>query len=114
MKGMSELEELIGRLMNIHNSTNNIGWGVSEYSPLMRTGDQSAERQCVLVVGHNVYKKIYTMFVEMRSNASYCVYLVKDNKPDEVIVLTDSQDEVIKKIIAKLKEWFPEKRRERV
>lgn len=114
MKGMSELEELIGRLMNIHNSTNNIGWGVSEFSPLMKSGDLSAERQCVLVVGHNVYKKIYTMLVEVRSNASYCVYLVKDNKPDEVIVLTDSQDEVIKKIIAKLKEWFPEKRRERV
>lgn len=108
------MEELIRRLTRIHNSTNNVGWGVSEYSPIMDTDHRKCKvvSQSVLVVGHNVYRKTYTMFVEEFEDGMYRVFLVRDNKPDMVIALDSNRDVIVTNIIGKLKEWFPEIRRE--
>lgn len=103
------MKELIGRLKRIRNSTDNIGWGACEYSPFMRTDRFSdTESQYVLVVGHNVYKKIYTMFLEKFKDGVYRVSLIHDYIPDEIIAVGSDSDAIVQKVIEKLKEWFPE------
>lgn len=103
------MKELIGRLKRIRNSTDNIGWGACEYSPFMRTDRfTDTESQYVLVVGHNVYRKIYTMFLEKFKDGVYRVSLMQDCRPDEIIVVDSDSSVIVQKVIGKLKEWFPE------
>lgn len=103
------MKELIGRLKRIRNSTDNIGWGACEYSPFMRTDRfTDTESQYVLVVGHNVYRKIYTMFLEKFKDGVYRVSLMQDCRPDEIIVADSDSSVIAQKVIEKLKEWFPE------
>lgn len=103
------MKELIGRLKRIRNSTDNIGWGACEYSPFMRTDRfTDTESQYVLVVGHNVYRKIYTMFLEKFKDGVYRVSLIQDCRPDEIIVVDSDSSVIVQKVIEKLKEWFPE------
>ena len=103
------MKELIGRLKRIRNSTDNIGWGACEYSPFMRTDRfTDTESQYVLVVGHNVYRKIYTMFLEKFKDGVYRVSLIQDCRPDEIIVADSDSSVIVQKVIEKLKEWFPE------
>lgn len=103
------MKELIGRLKRIRNSTDNIGWGACEYSPFMRTDRfTDTESQYVLVVGHNVYRKTYTMFLEKFKDGVYRVSLMQDCRPDEIIVVDSDSSVIVQKVIEKLKEWFPE------
>lgn len=103
------MKELIGRLKRIRNSTDNIGWGACEYSPFMRTDRfTDTESQYVLVVGHNVYRKTYTMFLEKFKDGVYRVSLIQDCRPDEIIVVDSDSSVIVQKVIGKLKEWFPE------
>lgn len=103
------MKELIGRLKRIRNSTDNIGWGACEYSPFMRTDRfTDTESQYVLVVGHNVYRKTYTMFLEKFKDGVYRVSLMQDCRPDEIIVVDSDSSVIVQKVIGKLKEWFPE------
>lgn len=103
------MKELIGRLKRIRNSTDNIGWGACEYSPFMRTDRfTDTESQYVLVVGHNVYRKTYTMFLEKFKDGVYRVSLMQDCRPDEIIAVDSDSDAIVQKVIEKLKEWFPE------
>lgn len=103
------MKELIGRLKRIRNSTDNIGWGACEYSPFMRTDRfTDTESQYVLVVGHNVYRKTYTMFLEKFKDGVYRVSLMQDCRPDEIIVVDNDSSVIVQKVIEKLKEWFPE------
>ena len=103
------MKELIGRLKRIRNSTDNIGWGACEYSPFMRTDRfTDTESQYVLVVGHNVYRKIYTMFLEKFKDGVYRVSLMQDCRPDEIIVVDSDSSVIVQRVIEKLKEWFPE------
>ena len=103
------MKELIGRLKRIRNSTDNIGWGACEYSPFMRTDRfTDTESQYVLVVGHNVYRKIYTLFLEKFKDGVYRVSLMQDCRPDEIIVVDSDSSVIVQKVIGKLKEWFPE------
>ena len=103
------MKELIGRLKRIRNSTDNIGWGACEYSPFMRTDRfTDTESQYVLVVGHNVYRKTYTMFLEKFKDGVYRVSLIQDCRPDEIIVVDSDSSVIVQKVIEKLKEWFPE------
>lgn len=106
------VKELVGRLKKIHNSTDNIGWGACEYSPFMNTDRISdTESQCVIVVGHNVYRKTYTMFLEKFKDGVYRVSLMQDCRPDEIIAMHSDRDAIVGKVIEKLKDWFPEIRR---
>lgn len=103
------MKELIGRLKRIRNSTDNIGWGACEYSPFMRTDRfTDTESQYVLVVGHNVYRKIYTLFLEKFKDGVYRVSLMQDCRPDEIIVVDSDSSVIVQRVIEKLKEWFPE------
>lgn len=103
------MKELIGRLKRIRNSTDNIGWGACEYSPFMGTDRfTDTESQYVLVVGHNVYRKTYTMFLEKFKDGVYRVSLMQDCRPDEIIVVDSDSSVIVQKVIEKLKEWFPE------
>ena len=103
------MKELIGRLKRIRNSTDNIGWGACEYSPFMRTDRfTDTESQYVLVVGHNGYRKIYTMFLEKFKDGVYRVSLMQDCRPDEIIVVDSDSSVIVQRVIEKLKEWFPE------
>ena len=106
------MEELLTRLKKIHNSTNNIGWGSCDYSPLMKTDREDTECQSVVVVGHNVYKMIYTLFIEKFSDGVFRVRVMTDgNKFDEIIAVSDDVGDIVNKVIEKLKKWFPEIRR---
>lgn len=107
------MKELISRIKSIHNSTNNIGWGSCEYSPMMQTGMlDSTESQCVVVVGHNVHRSIYTLFIEKFTNGVFRVStLTKDSQVDEVISIDNDRSVIINEIIVRLKQWFPEIRR---
>lgn len=103
------MKELIGRLKRIRNSTDNIGWGACEYSPFMRTDRfTDTESQYVLVVGHNIYRKTYTMFLEKFKDGVYRVSLMQDCRPDEIIAADNDSSVIVQKVIEKLKEWFPE------
>lgn len=108
---MSSLKDLLERLSSIHNSTNNIGWGFSEYSPLMRTScGKDTKCQFVIVVGHNFYKEVHTMFLEELHSGVYVLSVIEDNKIGAIVAMDSSEDVIVQKVIQKLKEWFPEKR----
>lgn len=105
------MKDLLERLSSIHNSTNNIGWGFSEYSPIMKTDKYDSTRsQYVIVVGHNVYKKVYTMFLEELDSGVYRLSVIEGDKLCAIIAVDSSKDAIVQKVIQKLKEWFPEKR----
>ena len=105
------MEQLIRRLTKIRNTTDNIGWGAYDYKPFMKTDREDTVAQAVLVVGHNVYRKTYTLFLEKFSDGSYRVSLMNDCKPDEVIVSSSDTDYILARVIKYLKIWFPEIRR---
>lgn len=102
------MEELLTRLKKIHNTTNNLGWGSCDYSPLMKTEREDTECQSVVVVGHNVYKTIYTLFIEKFNDGVFRVRVMTEgNKLDEIIAVSDDTGVVVSKVIEKLKKWFP-------
>lgn len=107
------MKELVSRIKSIHNSTDNIGWGSCEYTPMMRTERlNDTECQCIVVVGHNVHRTIHTLFIEKFTDGVFRVSTLTDsNRVDEIISIDNDRNAVIREIIARLKQWFPEIRR---
>lgn len=116
---MKNAEKVLDRLKNIQNSSKNLGWGVSEYSPLMKIpeeyGNSEVESQWVIVVGHNVYKKMHTMFLTAFSDGTYILSCGLDKGYDrelfsDMLEKVDD-DTLVLTVLRLLKEWFPEVRR---
>ena len=112
---MKNAEKVLDRLKNIQNSSKNLGWGVSEYFPLMKIPEEyensEVESQWVIVVGHNVYKKMHAMFLTAFSDGldkGYDRELFSDMLSVEKI---DDDDTLVLTVLCLLKEWFPEVRR---
>lgn len=116
---MKNAEKVLDRLKNIQNSSKNLGWGVSEYSPLMKIpeeyGNSEVESQWVIVVGHNVYRKMHTMFLTAFSDGTYILSCDLDKGYDcelfsDILEKIDD-DTLVLTVLCLLKEWFPEVRR---
>ena len=106
------MNTLVRRLTRIRNTTNNLGWGHCDYTPFMKTDKiEDTVEQCVLVVGHNVYRKTNTMFLEKFKDGSYRVSLMHESEPDEVIVEGFDMDFIVQRVIVCLRDWFPEIRK---
>lgn len=105
------MKELVERLKKIHNTTDNIGWGVCEYRPHMKIDTEDIDSQYVIVVGHNVYRKTYTLFLEKLNDGVFRLFLINHSKIDKTITLTNDRGTVVCEVIKQLKQWFPEIRK---
>lgn len=116
---MKNAEKVLDRLKNIQNSSKNLGWGVSEYFPLMKIPEEyensEVESQWVIVVGHDVYKKMHAMFLTAFSDGTYILSCDLDkgygrelfsDMPEKI-----DDDTLVLTVLCLLKEWFPEVRR---
>lgn len=106
------MQRLIERIRKIQNGTRNLGWGADMFKPIVVIDSDEVESQAIVTLGHNVYKTIKVLFLEKYNNGFYRVYEVvdKDLRESEVILTFGEEDDVIKTLITKLKEWFPEVR----
>lgn len=103
-------QQLIYRIRRIQNGTKNIGWGVSEYCPLMNLQKTSkTDSQYVIVVGHNVHRKIHTLFLECFSDETFSLsVMTKHNTVGEYLADCVSEEGIIVALCEALKTWFPE------
>lgn len=119
---MKNAEKVLDRLKNIQNSSKNLGWGVSEYFPLMKIPEEyensEVDSQWVIVVGHNVYRKMHTMFLTAFSDGTYILSCGLDKGYDRELFSDmlsvekiDDDDTLVLTVLCLLKEWFPEVRR---
>ena len=100
---------LLDRIRKIQNGTKNIGWGIAEYSPIMDLAEnERTDSQYVIVVGHNIYRKIYTMFLEEFVDRKCSLSVIKYNHTGDYIVDKVNEDDLIKSLCQTLKSWFPE------
>ncbi len=100
---------LLDRIRKIQNGTKNIGWGIAEYSPIMDLAEnERTDSQYVIVVGHNIYRKIYTMFLEVFVDGKCSLSVIKYNHTGDYIVDKVNEDDLIKSLCQTLKSWFPE------
>lgn len=102
--------KIIKRVQNIQNKTKNLGWGIAKYSPLMNLGSvENTESQFIITVGHNVHRKIKTLFLEVYKTKKYSLSIITNqHKVGDYLCLNVNEDEVIKCLIKALKAWFPE------
>lgn len=107
------IKKLLDRVKNINNSQNNLGWGICHCDPMMHTEKiEDTVNQIVIVVGHSIYKKVYTMFIEEFSDELFRLSVVNSKYKFEVVKYGNS-DSIISEIISQLKIWYPEIRREK-
>lgn len=100
---------LLDRIRKIQNGTKNIGWGIAEYSPIMDLGEnERTDSQYVIVVGHNVYRKNFTMFLEVFVDGKFSLSFLKNGRIGDYIVDKVNEDDLIKSLCQALKSWFPE------
>lgn len=105
-------QKLLDRVRRIQNGTANIGWGVSDYSPLMNLGANSkTDSQHIIVVGHNFYRKVHTMFLESFTDGKYSLSVLTNRHTiGEYLVDRVGEEELIEALCKSLKVWFPEVR----
>lgn len=103
-------EKVIERIRKIQNKTKNLGWGVAEYSPFMDLKvKRQTESQWVIVVGHNVYRKVHTLFLEVFKNGSYSLSeTTSSRKVGDYLCDRVSADTLVNALCRSLKAWYPE------
>lgn len=108
-KRKQRVVNLLDRIRKIQNGTKNIGWGIAEYSPLMNLYENNkTDSQYVIVVGHNVYRKNFTMFLEVFVDGKSSLSVMKNGSIGDYIVDKVNEDDLIKSLCQTLKSWFPE------
>ncbi len=100
---------VIERIYKLQNRSRNLGWGTAEYKPLMKTMSKDVVSQWVIVVGHNYHKTMRTMFLE-ETERGLVLYEEVDNRLDGAVLCSGDEDDVMHKIVERLKVWFPEVR----
>lgn len=104
-------EKIIERIRKIQNGTQNLGWGVTEYSPKMDLKAlERTESQWVIVVGHNVHRKIRTLFLEVFIDGTYSLSVVDGTAKGRYLCDKLNDEGLISCLIHCLKDWYPEVR----
>lgn len=106
-------QNVLSRIKKIQNTTKNIGWGTANYFPLMDLKEtKNTDSQWVIVVGHNVYRKIHTMFLEVFKNGKYSLSVMTNrNTVGEFLAESVDEEELIQVVCRVLRTWYPEKRK---
>lgn len=103
------VENLLGRIRNIQNKTKNVGWGIAKYEPMMNLGDLAQTiSQYVVVVGHNVYRKNKTLFLEAFCDGTFSLCVMSHGRITDFLVDHVTADKLVSSLCTLLKGWFPE------
>lgn len=102
-------DKVLERIQKIQNSSRNIGWGVSNFTPMLRSDRlPQIHEQWVIVVGHNIYHHVKTMILEVLSDGKYNLSLADNFDSGKFIAENVDEDGLISALCGSLKNWFPE------
>lgn len=98
---------LCERLRKIQNTSQNLGWGINNYYPPMKTDlVEETQIQFMICVGHNVYREMHFLFLESLIDGRHRLSIIDGYKPDCIIAF-GSEDDCVNAVCEKLREWFP-------
>lgn len=112
MKGLNKLDKLIERIESLNNTQHSLGWGHSDFVPVIEKNRGKLKRQVCVALGHKIYKVVHFLIIEELEGDVFRLSVMDGNAlPDTSVIESKKADDLLKKVVELLKAWYPEIRR---